>query len=516
MEGRDPCRWVGDLIPQRLQDQLALRRRGERGSPKPEQARAASDVGAQCRALLTSDQKRTVAQRPASTARGELTALLRLAAPIIVVQLGLNTMGFVDVAVLGHYRGDALAAMSLGNVIVWGALVFCMGVLVAVDPLLSQAVGADDESAVTRTLLRGLWLATLLAVPAALLLLPTETCLRWLGQGEGLIPAAGTYARINAWGVLPFLWFSVVRSYSAAHARLRAQVVVIVVANLVNLGLDWALVFGNAGMPELGVAGAAWATVLCRWLMCMGLIALMWRDVGAHVSRLRDAAVRAQVFAVAPLQRLLRLGLPIGVQFSLEMGIFALTALFMGWFGEAQLGGHQVALQFVATSFMVPLGLSLAASVRVGWAIGRGDMVAARRVALVSLTTGAGIMAAFMVVFLTVPSHLASILTDVPAVVAWAALLLPVAAVFQVGDGLQVVAIGCLRGLGDTRTPMMINLIGFWLLGLPLGYGLSFGLGLGPLGLWWGLCAGLCAVACALLWMVWRGFTRERRRLSDQ
>ncbi len=466
--------------------------------------------------MLTLDEKRTVAQRPASTARGELRALLRLAAPIIAVQLGMNAMGFVDVAVLGHYRADALAAMSLGHVIVWGALVFCMGVLVAVDPLLSQAVGAGDEASVTRTLLRGLWLATLLTVPTVLLLLPTDTWLTWLGQGEGLIPPAGTYARINAWGVLPFLWFQVVRSYTAAHARLRAQVVVIAVANVVNLGLDLALVFGRAGMPELGVAGAAWATVVCRWLMCIGLVALTWPDLRAHVTRLRDAAVRAQVFAAAPLRRLLRLGLPIGVQFSLEMGIFALTALFIGWFGEAELGGHQTALQFVAMSFMVPLGLSMAVSVRVGWAIGRQDMDAARRVARVSLGSAVAIMAVFMAVFLTVPGHLARLLSDVPAVVAWATILLPVAAVFQVGDGVQVVAIGCLRGLGDTRTPMVVNLVGFWLVGLPIGYALGFPLGLGPPGLWWGLCVGLCSVALALTWMVWRGFRRERGRLREE
>ena len=455
-------------------------------------------------------------QEVAPTARAELRALLRLAAPIIAVQVGLHAMGVVDVAILGHYRGDALAAMSLGHVIVWGALAFCLGVLVAADPLLSQAVGAGDDAAVARTLLRGGWLAALLTVPAVILLLPTETWLELLGQERDLAATAGTYARISAWGVLPFLWFQVVRSYTAAHARLRAQVVVIVVTNLVNVGLDWALVFGRAGFPELGVAGAAWATVTCRWLMCVGLLALVWRDIGPHVARLRDAAVRAQVLALAPIKRLLRLGLPVGVQFSLEMGIFALTAILIGWFGEAELAGHQVALQFASMSFMVPLGLSMATAVRVGWAVGRADMAAARRVARVALVTGGVVMSAFMIVFLVLPLPLARLLSDVPEVVAWAALLIPVAAVFQVGDGLQVVAIGCLRGLGDTRTPMVVNVVGFWLVGLPIGCGLAFGLGQGPPGLWWGLCAGLSAVACALLWMVRRGFARDRARLTEQ
>jgi MATE family multidrug resistance protein len=250
--------------------------------------------------------------------------------------------------------------------------------------------------------------------------------------------------------------------------------------------------------------------------MCLGLVALTWRDVRAHFVRLRQPAVRERVFALAPLRRLLGLGLPIGMQFSLEMGVFALTALFIGWFGEAELGGHQVALQFAAMSFMVPLGLSMAAAVRVGWAVGRGDMASARRVVSVALAAGGAVMAAFMVLFSAVPARLAGLLTDMPEVVARAAVLLPIAAVFQVGDGLQVAAIGCLRGLGDTRTPMLVNVVGFWLVGLPTGCGLAFGLGLGPAGLWWGLCVGLCGVAMALLLMVWRGFGRGRARLHEE
>jgi MATE family multidrug resistance protein len=436
-----------------------------------------------------------------------------LAAPIVVVQFGMTAMGFVDVAMLGHYRGDALAGMALGHTLTWGALVFCMGVLMAVDPLVSQAVGARDGEAVTRALLRGLALVALLSLPAMAVLWPVDHYLRWLGQHDGLIPAAATYARINTVGFLPFLLFQLLRTYLSAHSRLRAQVVVIVVANLLNAALDWALIFGRLGMPELGVAGAAWATVACRWFMATLLLAACWRELRPHLARLREVPVRADVLARAPLRNLLRLGVPIGVQFSLEMGVFALTALLVGWFGKAQLGGHQVALQLASLSFMVPLGLSMATSVRVGWAVGRGDAAAARRTAKVALVAGAGLMTVFMVVFLTLPEALARVLTDAPEPLAWAVALIPIAGVFQVGDGLQVVAIGCLRGVGDTRSPMLANLLGFWVVGLPLGCVLCFATGLEAAGLWWGLCAGLFAVALGLLLRVRSRYGRDLVRL---
>lgn len=431
-----------------------------------------------------------------------------------IVQLGMTAMGFVDVAMLGHYRSDALAGMALGHTLLWGVLMFCMGVLVGVDPLLSQAVGARDRDAVSYTLLRGGVLAALLAIPGVVLLVPAETVLSWLGQRPDLIAGAATYAHINTAGLLPFLWFQLLRTMLSAHSRVRLQLVVIVGANLLNAFLDWVFIFGRLGLPELGIAGAAWATVLSRWLMFLALLALSWREIGPHLRRVLDADVRAIVFAWAPLRRLLRIGMPIGAQFAMEMGVFALTALLIGWFGEHQLGGHQVALQLASLSFMLPLGLSMATAVRVGWAVGRGDADAARLSAKVALAAGAAVMTGFMLLFLLLPGPLARLLTDVDPVLAGAVALIPIAGVFQVGDGLQVTAIGCLRGIGDTKSPMLANLVGFWLLGLPLGCGLAFGAGLGPAGLWWGLCLGLFAVAIALLLVVKRGFGRDLQRLS--
>jgi len=453
----------------------------------------------------------------------ELGQLLRLALPIAFVQLGMMAMNFVDVALLGRHDELALPAMALGNTLSWAASVFCMGVATSMDPLLSQAVGADDRDAVPRLLGRGALLSLVLTIPAALLLLPAGTWLAWLGQPPALIPEAAVYARLQALGLLPFLCYSVLRSLLSAHARLWPQVVTIVLGNAANFALDWLLIFGNFGLPEMGATGAGLTTVLCRWLMLFGLLWFGRRDIAPHLRALRERAVRLRAFALAPLWRTIRLGAPIGLQFSLEMGVFAAVALFIGYFdataGEANgsgpsLAGHQVAMQFASLSFMVPLGVGMAASVRVGWSVGRGDPTAVARSTWVALLTGGSIMTAFMVLFRLLPMPLARLMAEHEDVLAIAATLLPVAGVFQIADGLQVVAVGCLRGLGDVRSPVIANAIGFSLLGLPLGYLLAFEADLGPAGLWWGLVIGLSIVAVGLLFIVRLRAREHRPRLS--
>lgn len=460
-------------------------------------------------------------QTPSHSLRDELRALLRLGGPIVLVQFGMTAMNFVDVAMLGRHTPNSLPAMALGNTLAWGAQIFAMGTVTAIDPLLAQAVGARDYAAVPRLLGRGLLLVLLLAVPTMLLLLPAAGWLHAFGQPEALIPDAATYARLQALGVVPFLGYSVLRSLLSAHARLAPQVVTILAGNALNAALDAVLIFGAFGLPAMGASGAAWATVVCRWLMFGGLLWFGRRELWPHLRQLVDPAVRAAAVARAPLLRTLRLGAPIGAQFLLEMGVFATTALLIGRLdatsGAADavgpgLGGHQIALQLASLTFMVPLGLGIAASVRVGWAVGRGDLAGSRRAAAAALLTGGTLMAGFMLAFLLLPGTLAGLLSDYAPVVAIATTLIPIAGVFQIGDGLQVVAIGCLRGLGDTRSPMLANVVGFWVLGLPLGAWLAFGCGRGPAGLWWGLVVGLFTVAVAVLLVLrWRlGALRER------
>ncbi len=462
-------------------------------------------------------------QTPSRSFGDELRQLLRLGGPIALVQFGMTALNFVDAVMLGHHSPQALPAMTLGSTLAWVAMMFCMGACTAVDPLLSQAVGARDRDAVPRVLGRGAMLAVLLSVPAACLLLPAETWLRLSGQPEALIPDAAAYARLQAFGMLPFLWYSLLRSLLSAHAHLRPQVLTIVVGNLLNVLLDWVLIYGNFGLPAMGATGAGLATVLCRWWMFLALLWLGRRDILPHLRQLGDAAVRRSAFAMGPVLRLLRLGTPIGAQFLLEMGVFATTALLIGNLdaqngatnGEGPgLGGHQIALQLASLSFMVPLGLGMAASVRVGWAVGRGDPAAVRRSVGAALVAGASVMTAFMLLFLLLPGVLAGWFTGHAGVLAIAVALIPIAGVFQIGDGLQVVSIGCLRGLGDVRSPVVANFLGFWVLGLPLGCWLAFGLGWGPAGFWWGFVLGLFVVAAGLLLVLHWRLQERRERLS--
>jgi MATE family multidrug resistance protein len=462
-------------------------------------------------------------QQPSHSFADEVRQLLRLGLPIAFVQFGMTAMNFIDVAMLGRHNEVALPAMALGNLLSWAASVFCMGAVTAMDPLLSQAVGADDREAIPRLLGRGALLALVLTIPTGLMLMPAATWLSLFGQPEALIPEAANYARLQALGILPFLWYSVLRSVLSSHASLMPQVLTIVLGNLANAGLDWLLIFGNWGMPELGATGAAITTVSCRWLMLLGLCWFGWRDLGPHLMQLRNHAIRARAFALGPLWRLLKLGLPIGTQFALEMGAFALTGLLIGHYDAVasgleveggNLAAHQIALQLATMSFMVPLGLGMAASVRVGWAVGRGDPKAIRRSVSVALVSGATIMSGFMLLFILLPSQLASLLVIHEGVQNVAAALIPIAGVFQIGDGLQVVAVGCLRGMGDMRSAVVANIVGFWVLGLPIGAWLAFGCDLGPAGFWWGLVIGLSAVAVGLLWVVFKRAAEKRGRLS--
>jgi MATE family multidrug resistance protein len=426
--------------------------------------------------------------------RNELRALLRLALPSVVVQLGMMLMSVVDVVMIGHLSGEALGSVALGNVVSWGLIAFGLGSVMAVDPVVSQAVGARDERAIGRALQRGLLLAAALAVPLAALHLLAGPALRLAGQPAALVPAACDYAWALAPGVLPFLWFSVLRQTLQSLSRLRPIVLTIGLANVVNFGLNWLLIWGGPGIPPLGVTGAAVATTLARWTLVLMLFWLAWPLLRPHLRPLRREA-----FTCRPLLAMLRIGVPIGLQFELEMGVFAYVLLLMGAFGEAAVGGHQIAINLASLSFMVPLGVSFAASVRVGYAVGAGDLAAARLAARSALAVGITVMACFMLLFALAPGILARCYTEDASVLAVAVALLPVAGAFQVFDGVQVVSIGVLRGLSDTRTPVVINVLGFWLLGAPASWLLAHQAGGGPVGLWWGLVLGLVVVALALV-----------------
>lgn len=444
----------------------------------------------------------------ARTLRGEARALATLAVPVVVVQVGVMLMGVVDTMMIGRVSATALAAVALGNLYFFIVASFGMGTLMALDPIVSQAVGASDELAITRGVQRGFVLAACLTIPMSLVMWVAEPVLSLLQQPPGVVPIAAGYVRATIIGLLPFLVFTVLRQSLQAMKRMAPIVWTIAIANLANVLLNWMFVYGRLGAPELGAVGTGWASSIARVIMAVGLMAMAWRQLWRYVAPWRHDAI-----APAPLIRMLRVGAPVGAQFMLEGGIFALVAILMGVLGAIQVAAHHVALNLAALTFMVPLGISASATVLVGHAVGRADPEDARGASKAALVLGVGFMATTAVVMLGAPTVLARAYTTDAAVIALAATLIPIAGVFQIFDGLQVVSVGILRGVGDTRTPLIVNLLGFWLIGLPVSLMLAFRMNFGPQGLWWGLVVGLATVATALLVRVRRRLRQEMRRL---
>ena len=440
--------------------------------------------------------------------RADVVQLGRLAAPVVVVQLGLMAMGALDTVMVGRVSATDLAAVAIGNLYFFGVAVFGMGVLFALDPVIAQAVGADDDVAVARGVQRGLVLATGLTVLASVLLIPAGPLLTFFRQPADVIPVAAAYALVAIPGVFPFYGFVVFRQCLQAMGRVRPIVWTVLAANIVNFGLNWVLIYGNLGAPALGAVGSSWATSLSRWFMLLTLMFVSWPLIRSTIRPFRP-----EVFRTVPLVRLLRVGVPIGGQQWLEFGVFGAAGLLMGLIGTVAVASHQVALQLAALTFMIPVGVAQATSVLVGQSVGRGDPPSARRSAGAGLVVGTAFMTVTALMFLTVPETLATFFSRDTQVIATAVLLLPIAGVFQIVDGWQVVAAGALRGVADTRVPMILNLVGFWLVGLPACVALGFWADMGPRGVWWGLALGLGVVALLLLHRIRRRFGRELRRL---
>jgi MATE family multidrug resistance protein len=440
--------------------------------------------------------------------RPDFAALLRLALPLVVVQLGLMMMGVVDTAMVGRISADALAAVAISSVYYFAASTVGMGCLMALDPVVAQAHGAGDHEGIALGLQRGLVIAVLVTIPTSLLLVWIAPVLAWSGQPPALVPLAHRYTLLIIPGVLPYFGFLAVRQTMQALGFLRPLLVVIVGANLLNGLLNWALIYGHLGAPALGVVGSAIATTVSRWVMLIALVPIAWPVLAPYL------ALRPGALALRPIGRMLRLGLPIGFQILFEYGVFGLVGFLVGRIGTAPLAGHQIALNLASITFMVPFGVAAAAAVLVGRAVGRGEPLVARRMATAALLVGAGFMTITAVLFITLPRLFAAVYSNDALVLAAAGSLIPLAGAFQVFDGTQTVALGVLRGVGDTRVPVIINLVGYYVIGLPVGLWLGYQKGLGAPGLWWGLVLGLVAVASTMLARVRSRLNRTLLRVS--
>lgn len=419
-----------------------------------------------------------------------------LAVPVVLSELGWMAMGVVDTIMVGRLGPAAIGAVALGNAICYTPSIFGMGLVLGLDTLVAQAYGREDHEECHRWLAQGVYLACFAALP---IMAVTELASFWLPKfGIDLVVAgpASTYARWFLWGTLPLLLYGAARRYLQGVGQVRVITVTYVLANLVNWLGNWVLIYGKLGFPAMGVNGSAISTVFSRVTMAAALMGFAWRYERKRGHPLFKHWAGPQV---ARLKKLLRLGAPAAGQILLEVGAWNLATFCAGYLTPVALATHQIVLNYASVTYMVPLGISAAAAVSVGHAVGAGDPARARRAGWLALGLGTSFMILAAIVFLVCPGPLIELFTHDAQVMAVGPALLGIVAAFEVFDGIQTVSTGALRGLGETRAPMFANLVGYWVLGLPLGLFLCFAMHWGIYGLWIGLTVALVAIALAVL-----------------
>lgn len=436
----------------------------------------------------------------ASAWRAELVATLSLAWPLIVAQLAHIALMTTDVVMMGWLGAEHLAAGTLGAALIHPLLLFGMGTVMAVTPLVAQAIGARDFRSVRRSTRQGFWVAVTLSALLIPVIWQTETIFVALGQQPAVSALSAGYNRYASFMLLTALLFVVLRSFLSAHGDTRVILWITVAGIFVNAAGNYVLMFGHFGLPRMELRGAGLSTSIVSAIE----LALVVAYVVSH-RRFRRYYLFVRFWKPdwGRYRTIVRLGVPIGFTMLAETGMFASAALFMGWLGTDVLAGHAIALQLASIAFMVPLGLSMATTVRVGLAAGRRDPAAVGVAGWTSLALGIGFMGCMALLFLTAPDLLISAFLEPTeeqnrAAFAFAVSFLGVAALFQLVDGAQVVSAAALRGLGDTAVPMVVAITGYWLIGMPIAYIAAFIFDLHGLGVWYGLAFGLAFVAVVL------------------
>lgn len=439
--------------------------------------------------------------------RDEAWATLSLALPLALTQLAQIAIQTTDVVMMGWLGPSQLAAGALGTSLYHPLFLFGLGILMAVAPIAAQALGGHQRRAVRRTVRQGFWVALTIAVPFCLFLWYARPFLLLIGQDPGVTALTEGYLRAALWGLPPALGVVVLRCFVTVHARPRSVLVVTLLGIVVNGLGNYALMFGHFGFPRLELVGAGISTMLVHAFMFLTLLAHAVRARG-----FRRYALLARFWRPdwPRYVEIITLGVPIGLTVLAEAGLFAAAAFLMGVIGTDALAAHAIALQCAAVAFMVPLGVGQAATVRVGLAVGAGDIARVGRAGWVSFALGAGFMSATAIVFWTAGDVLVGFfLPDAPpgGVAALAISFLAIAALFQLFDGAQVIGVGLLRGLKDTRVPMLIAVFGYWAVGFVVSAWLGLRTELAGAGVWFGLAAGLAVTATML---IWRFYRRER------
>ncbi len=436
--------------------------------------------------------------------RQDLREQWQLAVPLALGHFAQHAMQLVDTAMLGRYSDAALAGASIGGGMLFTVMVIGLGITLGMDALIPQALGAGEPARARHVFWQGVRLSVIVGIPLMGAVAATPLLLPLFGVDPEVADECRVFVLGRMPALIPFLLYASMRSYLQAHGLTRPIVVAAILGNIVNAAFDWLLIFGDRGLtdlglpaiglPAMGALGAALATSTVTTVSCIYL-ALAVRAVpipGADRATLRKADPALQ-------RRIVKIGLPIGLHLFAEVGVFALTAMLAGRLGKTPGAAHGVAITWASLTFSVVIGLGAATSVRVGRAIGRGDVPGTRRAGITGLYFGTVFMTCTALIMLCFPHELAAAFTSDQALIDASVPLLRIAAVFQLSDGAQAIAAGALRGAGDTRASFYANVAGHYAVGLPLSLGLCFGLGMGAAGLWWGLSAGLTAAAIVLI-----------------
>lgn len=435
--------------------------------------------------------------------KDEARDMLSLAAPIAALQLGMMLFGVVDIMFLGRLGPEAIAGVGVANAVYFGLFIAGLGAMLGIDTMASRAWGAGQPGVAAGVLVHALALALAVAATTFAASFLAGPFFRLMAVDPAVAATGLVFLGVIRFMMFPALLFVACRQYLQAQDVTRPLMWTVAAGNAVNAFLNWVLVFGNLGAPALGVRGSALASLTSTTLM-LGLVG--W----AAWTRVRASGWRFHGWHRPVFVELLALGVPAGLQTLVEVCAFGFTTVLLSRLGPVPTAGHQIALNLASVTFMVPLGISMAAAVRVGQAIGRGDRPGAARAGDTAVALGLAFMSATALVFWALPGFLVGLYTRDAAVLAVAVPLIFIAALFQVFDGAQVVLTGALRGTGETRLALYANVLGHWCVGLPIGAYLGLGRGWGPKGLWWGLLTGL-VVTAGILYAAWRVRSRPLR-----
>jgi MATE family multidrug resistance protein len=445
----------------------------------------------------------------ASSTRQELWTdtrrVVSLAIPVALAELGWMTMTVVDTIMVGPLGPAAIGAIGVGNSAFYSFAIFGMGVLLGLDTLVSQAFGAGNREDCHHSLSQGVYLALFISAPLMVLFAFMPPMFYALGINAEVSHLAGAFVVTLSYSTLPLLLYGAFRRYLQAMGHVRPIMFTLISANLINWFFNWLLIQGHWGVPGLGVVGSALSTCLARLYMAVLLGFFIWWFERGMQPGFRNVFRKPDWLR---LRQLVHIGLPAATQILLEIAAFGAAAVLAGRLTPVALATHQIALNCAAVTFMVPLGISSAAAVAVGQAIGRGDLRDARRCGFIAIALACAFMTCSALAFILIPGPILRVYTNDPGILRIGTGLLALAALFQLFDGTQTVATGALRGTGNTRTPMLVNLGGYWLFGLPIGYVLCFHYGFGVYGLWWGLTLALIVIALILLYS-WQRHSRE-------